>query len=32
MDGGLGPYDAVEMRLRAADTIILLDFSTGQVG
>ncbi|MGA7929170.1 MAG: hypothetical protein WCA20_24620 [Candidatus Sulfotelmatobacter sp.] len=27
MDGDLGPYDAVEMRLRAADTIILLDFS-----
>lgn len=27
MDGDLGPYDAVEMRLPAADTIILLDFS-----
>jgi nicotinamide riboside kinase len=27
MDGDLGPYDAVEIRLRAADTIILLDFS-----
>src|SRR5258708_4264377 len=27
MDGDLGPYDAVEVRLRAADTIILLDFS-----
>ncbi len=27
MDGDLGPYDVVEMRLRAADTIILLDFS-----
>jgi adenylate kinase family enzyme len=26
MDGDLGPYDAVEVRLRAADTIILLDF------
>jgi adenylate kinase family enzyme len=27
MDGDLGPYDAVEVRVRAADTIILLDFS-----
>ena len=27
MDGDLGPYDAVEVRLRAAETIILLDFS-----
>jgi len=27
MDGDLGPYDAVEVRLRVADTIILLDFS-----
>ena len=27
MDGDLGPYDSVEIRLRAADTIILLDFS-----
>jgi adenylate kinase family enzyme len=27
MDGDLGPHDAVEVRLRAADTIILLDFS-----
>jgi adenylate kinase family enzyme len=27
MDGDLGPYDAVEVRLHAADTIILLDFS-----
>ena len=26
MDGDLGPYDAPEVRLRAADTIILLDF------
>jgi adenylate kinase family enzyme len=26
MDGDLGPYDAVEARLAAADTIILLDF------
>lgn len=27
MDGDLGPYDAVEIRLRAAETILLLDFS-----
>jgi adenylate kinase family enzyme len=27
MDGDLGTYDAVEARLSAADTIILLDFS-----
>src|SRR5688572_6831124 len=27
MDGDLGPYDSVEVRLREADTIILLDFS-----
>jgi hypothetical protein len=27
MDGDLGPYDADEVRLRAADTIIFLDFS-----
>jgi adenylate kinase family enzyme len=27
MDGDLGPYDAVEVRLSWADTIILLDFS-----
>jgi adenylate kinase family enzyme len=27
MDGDLGPYDVIEVRLRAADTIILLDFS-----
>jgi adenylate kinase family enzyme len=27
MDGDLGPYDAVEVRLQAADTIIFLDFS-----
>ena len=26
MDGDLGQYDAVEVRLQAADTIILLDF------
>ena len=27
MDGNLGPYDTVEVCLRAADTIIFLDFS-----
>jgi adenylate kinase family enzyme len=27
LDGDLGPYDAVEARLPAADTIIFLDFS-----
>lgn len=27
MDGDLGQHDAVEVRLRAADTIIFLDFS-----
>jgi adenylate kinase family enzyme len=27
MDGDLGPYDAIEARLRRADTIIFLDFS-----
>jgi adenylate kinase family enzyme len=27
MEGDLGPYDAVEVRLRAADSVILLDFS-----
>lgn len=27
IDGDLGPYDAVEVRLQAADTIIFLDFS-----
>src|ERR1700758_1000547 len=27
MDGDLGPYDAVEVRLRSSDTIIFLDFS-----
>jgi adenylate kinase family enzyme len=26
LDGDLGPYDAVDVRLRAADTVILLDF------
>jgi adenylate kinase family enzyme len=27
IEGELGPYDAVEVRLGAADTIVLLDFS-----
>lgn len=27
MDGDLGPYDVVHVRLRAADTIVFLDFS-----
>jgi adenylate kinase family enzyme len=27
LDGDLGSYDAVEVRLRAADTILFLDFS-----
>lgn len=27
MDGDLGPYDLPEIRLRAADTVVLLDFS-----
>jgi adenylate kinase family enzyme len=27
IEGDLGPYDAAEVRLRAADTIIFLDFS-----
>ena len=27
MDGDLGPYDALEERLRMADTIVVLDFS-----
>src|SRR5215469_7358031 len=27
MDGDLGPYDAIEVRLRAADMVIFLDFS-----
>jgi adenylate kinase family enzyme len=26
LDGDLGPYDAVEVRLEAADTVIVLDF------
>lgn len=27
LDGDLGPYDVIEVRLRAADTVIFLDFS-----
>jgi len=27
LDGDLGPYDAIEVRLRAADMVIFLDFS-----
>jgi hypothetical protein len=27
MDGDLGPYDVLHVRLRAADTVIVLDFS-----
>ncbi len=27
LDGDLGPYDMLEVRLRAADTIVVLDFS-----
>ena len=27
MDGDFGPYDAIKVRLRAADTIIFLDFA-----
>lgn len=30
LDGGLGPYDDVEVRLRGADTIVCLDFSTSR--
>jgi adenylate kinase family enzyme len=32
IDGDLGRYDAVEVRLRAADTIILLNFSLLRCG
>lgn len=32
MDGDLGPYDTVEVRLRAADTVIFLDFSLLRCG
>lgn len=27
MDGDLGPYDAIEVRLRGADTIVFLDYA-----
>ncbi len=27
MDGDLGPYDVIDVRLQAADTIVFLDFS-----
>ncbi len=27
MDGDLGPYDVLEVRLQAADTVLFLDFS-----
>ena len=27
MDGDLGPYDVLDVRLRAADTVIVLDYS-----
>ncbi|MGE5136698.1 MAG: adenylate kinase [Gemmatimonadota bacterium] len=27
LDGDLGPYDVIEVRLRAADTVVFLDFS-----
>ena len=27
LDGDLGPYDVVDVRLRAADTVLVLDFS-----
>jgi adenylate kinase family enzyme len=32
MDGDLGPYDAIEVRLRAADTVVFLDFSLLRCG
>ncbi len=28
MDGDLGPYDVIEVRLSAADTVVLLDLPT----
>jgi hypothetical protein len=31
IDGDLGSYDAVKVRLHAADTIVLLDFPVGPV-
>jgi hypothetical protein len=27
MDGDLGPYDVIDVRLQAADTVVFLDFS-----
>ena len=27
MDGDLGPYDVLDVRLQAADTVVFLDFS-----
>jgi hypothetical protein len=30
MDGDLGPHDVIDVRLQAADTIVLLDFSTAR--
>lgn len=27
LDGDLGPYDVIDVRLRAADTVVFLDFS-----
>jgi adenylate kinase family enzyme len=27
MDGDLGPHDVIEVRLKAADTVVFLDFS-----
>jgi hypothetical protein len=27
LDGDLGPYDVLEVRLRAADTVVVLDFA-----
>lgn len=32
LDGDLGPYDVLEPRLRAADTIVILDFSPWRSG
>jgi len=32
LDGDLGPYDAIEVRLRAADTVVFLDFSLVRCG
>lgn len=32
LDGDLGPYDLIEVRLRAADTVVFLDFSLLRCG